>query len=101
MAKIFYSYDPSTSQYTRIEFSIWYKLWKGFKLSLLVIAAAFGLFYCYISLFELPGEIKLKNDIKDLEISFAQLDQKLTGLNKLMSSIETRDDQVYRAVLGA
>ncbi len=100
MAKIFYYYDPSTSQFTRIEYSVWFKLLKVFKVMSMAVAGAFCLFYFYITFFELPGELKLKNDIKDLEVSFAELDSKLKTLDGAMAIIEKRDDQVYRAVLG-
>ncbi len=100
MAKVYYYYDPSTSRYTRVEQGMWYKILKGIQISLLGIIGAFGMFYAYISYFELPGELKLKNDLKELEFNYNELSKKLINLNSIMASIEKRDDQVYRAVLG-
>ncbi|MEJ0057008.1 MAG: M23 family metallopeptidase [Bacteroidota bacterium] len=101
MAKIYYHYDPSTSRYTRLEYGIWQKFFNVVKMTVIVVAGAVGMFYTYITFFELPGEMKLKNDIKDLELNYEKLNRKLSGLHSVMASIEKRDDQVYRAVLGA
>jgi murein DD-endopeptidase MepM/ murein hydrolase activator NlpD len=101
MAKIYYHYDPSTSRYTRIEYGLRQKTINVIKIASLVIVGAFSMFYGYISFFELPGEMKLRNDIKDLELNYEDLGRKLDKLNSVMVSIENRDDKIYRAVLGA
>ncbi|NOT76064.1 MAG: M23 family metallopeptidase [Cyclobacteriaceae bacterium] len=100
MTKVFYYYDPSTSRYTRVEYGIWHKILKAIRTTVMVVVGAFSLFYLYISFFEMPNELKLKNDLKDLEVSYAELNNKINNLNDALTSIEKRDDYVYRAVLG-
>ncbi|CAN5170811.1 M23 family metallopeptidase [soil metagenome] len=100
MAKIYYYYDPVTLHYKKIEKGIGHSILRAIQILLITVAGSFALFYGYITYFEHPGIVKLKKDIRDLEANYQALDKQLSTLNQVVSAVEQRDDQVYRAVLG-
>jgi len=100
MAKVYFYYDATTLSYKRVERGLAFNILRACQLIAIIITGSFGLFYAYITYFEHPGVVRLKNDINDLEVNYQALDRKLNTLNEVLGSIEKRDDQVYRAVLG-
>jgi murein DD-endopeptidase MepM/ murein hydrolase activator NlpD len=101
MDKTLYYFDPSTSQYKRAEITIAKKAFNVSRIAFISSALAAAMVVGYSSYFELPREIILKKDIADLEDNFKKIDTELGSLNDAISAIEQRDDNVYRAVMGA
>jgi murein DD-endopeptidase MepM/ murein hydrolase activator NlpD len=50
---------------------------------------------------ESPREYKLRHKVKEMEFYFTELNKKVESLKNEFTSIEKRDDNIYRVVLGA
>jgi hypothetical protein len=101
MARIKYYYDTDSSQFKRVYDSIWSKILGVMNVIFLSSGLAILMVISYHAYFESPPEVMLKEEIKQLEINYTKLDQQLNSLHDVMSTIEKRDDHVYRMVLGA
>jgi murein DD-endopeptidase MepM/ murein hydrolase activator NlpD len=62
---------------------------------------AVGLLMLGGNYFESPRELLLKNEVKEMEFYYQNLETDLHKLEKQLASMEYRDDNIYRAVLGA
>jgi murein DD-endopeptidase MepM/ murein hydrolase activator NlpD len=100
MAKIIYYYDTETSEYRRVYRNPWMTALKVIGVTIFSFALALGMMLFYLSYFEMPSEIMLKNYIKDLEFHLSKLNRQLALLNDAVQAVEKRDDDVYRTVLG-
>jgi murein DD-endopeptidase MepM/ murein hydrolase activator NlpD len=100
MAKIIYYYDTETSEYRRVYRNPWMTVLKLMGITVVSLGLAVGMVVTYLAYFEVPSEIKLKNDIKELEFHFDKLNRQLLLLTDAIQAVEKRDDDVYRTVLG-
>lgn len=48
-----------------------------------------------------PKEKQLKREISNLELNYAQLDERVERINKVLKDLEERDDNIYRAIFEA
>lgn len=101
MARIKYYYDTETCKYERVKVKTQDVILNFMGLVSLIIAVAAGLLILYNSYFESPKEVILKNEVKELEFYYENLSEEVSKLNKILSALEGRDDNVYRLVLGA
>jgi len=62
---------------------------------------AVGLLLGYTAYFESPKELLLKNEVKELEYYYENLNREVQKLDAILAEMEHRDDNIYRAVLGA
>ena len=103
MAKVKYYYDPETLSYRPIERG------KTFKISnfiiFLVSSFLFGLFTLFGLLtsdfLNTPKELLLEREVKNYEFQFELLSQRLAQMETVMSEIEYRDNEIYRAYFEA
>ena len=103
MAKVKYYYDPETLSYRPIERG------KTFKISnfiiFLVSSFLFGLFTLFGLLtsdfLNTPKELLLEREVKNYEFQFELLSQRLAQMETVMSEIEDRDNEIYRAYFEA
>lgn len=100
MAKIKYYYDTDSSQFKRVYDNVWSKILGAMNVAFLAFGLAVFMVITYNTYFEYPTELRLKEEIKEMEVNYEKLDHQLTSLHQVMSSIEKRDDHVYRMVLG-
>lgn len=100
MANVKYYYDSASSQYKRHRRSVGEKIADAVKVFLLSLVIALTLVIVYSIYFESPNEIRLENEIVQLEDQYKTLDQEINSLHVVLAAIEERDDHVYRAVLG-
>jgi murein DD-endopeptidase MepM/ murein hydrolase activator NlpD len=100
MAKIIYYYDTDTSEYRRVYRNPWMTALRVIGVTILSFMLAVGMMVFYLYYFEVPSEIMLKNDIKELEFHLSKLNRQLVLLNDAVQAVEKRDDDVYRTVLG-
>jgi murein DD-endopeptidase MepM/ murein hydrolase activator NlpD len=98
MAKIKYYYDTETCKYERVKTSI---ILNFLGIIFLTLAMAAGLLLLYVNYFESPKELMLKNEVKELEYYYDNLQIEVDRLNQILADMEFRDDNIYRAVLGA
>ncbi len=101
MARIKYYYDTETCKYERIKTSTGDIILNTLGIMSLTIAMAVGLLILYSSYFESPKELILKNEVKELEFYYENLEAEVERLHKQLSNMEYRDDNIYRVVLGA
>jgi hypothetical protein len=67
----------------------------------LTLIMAVGLLLGYTAYFESPKELLLKNEVKELEYYYENLNKEVQKFDAILSDMEHRDDNIYRAVLGA
>lgn len=101
MAKIKYYYDTVTCKYERVKTTSGDIFFNVLGIFSLTLALSIGLLLLYGNYFESPKELILKNEVKELEFYYQNLNKKIDQLNKLISDLEYRDDNIYRSVLGA
>ncbi len=101
MAKIKYYYDTETCKYERVKTSTGDIILNFLGIIFLTLAMAAGLLLLYVNYFESPKELMLKNEVKELEYYYDNLQIEVDRLNQILADMEFRDDNIYRAVLGA
>ena len=101
MARIKYYYDTETCKYERVRTKKSDVILNALGLISMTVIMAIGLLFAYSTYFESPKELILKNEVKELEFYYDKLNGEVALLNKILSNIEHRDDNIYRAVLGA
>ncbi len=101
MAKIKYYYDTESCKYERIKVSSWDVILNllGFFSVALVIAV--GIVILFSTYFESPKETLLKKENNELLLYYDILNKELKDLYKMMTSLEERDDNVYRVIFEA
>jgi murein DD-endopeptidase MepM/ murein hydrolase activator NlpD len=101
MARIKYYYDTETCKYERIKTSTGDIVLNTLGILSLTLAMAIGLLLLYSNYFESPKELILKNEVKELEFYYGNMNSELIRLNGILKGLEYRDDNLYRKVLGA
>ncbi len=101
MARIKYYYDTETCKYERIKTTSGDIFLNALGLLSLTLAMAVGLVILYSTYFESPRELLLSNEVKEMEYLYQNLNKEVSKLDNELASLEHRDDNIYRAVLGA
>lgn len=101
MAKIKYYYDTETCKYERVKTTTGDIVLNFLGIIFLTLAMAAGLLLVYVNYFESPKELMLKNEVKELEYYYDNLQIEVDRLQQILADMEFRDDHIYRAVLGA
>ncbi len=101
MARIKYYYDTETCKYERVKTTTGDIILNTLGIFSLTIAMAVGLLLLYSNYFESPKELLLKNEVKEMEFYYENIQQEVKNLNQQLADMEHRDDNIYRVVLGA
>ncbi len=101
MAKINYYYDTESCKYVRVKTSTGDIILNALGIISLTMALAVGILLMYSSYFETPKEVILKNEVKEMEFYFEDLQKKVNDLDKIIAQMAQRDDNIYRVVLGS
>jgi murein DD-endopeptidase MepM/ murein hydrolase activator NlpD len=101
MARIKYYYDTETCKYERVRTRKSDIVLNALGFLSLTVIMAIGLLVLYNNYFESPKELFLKNEVSELEFYYDKLSKDVEQLSEILSSIEERDDKIYRVVLGA
>jgi murein DD-endopeptidase MepM/ murein hydrolase activator NlpD len=101
MARIKYYYDTETCKYERIKTTSGDIFLNALGLLSLTLALAVGLVVLYSNYFESPRELLLSNEVKEMEYLYQNLNKEVSKLDNELAHLEHRDDNIYRAVLGA
>jgi Peptidase family M23 len=101
MARIKYYYDTETCKYERIKTTSGDIFLNALGLLSLTLAMAVGLVVLYSNYFESPRELLLSNEVKEMEYLYQNLSKEVKKLDNELAHLEHRDDNIYRAVLGA
>ncbi len=101
MARIKYYYDTETCRYERVKISKWdifLNLLGFLSVSLILAIAIFSVFTSY---FDSPKEAHLKKENKELQFYYDMMEKEVKNVQKVLSSLQERDDEVYRSIMGA
>jgi murein DD-endopeptidase MepM/ murein hydrolase activator NlpD len=101
MAKIKYYYDTETCKYERVKTKTSDVVINAVCIFVLVLVAGGGFHMLFTRYFESPQQLILRNEVKELEYDYDKLEAEVDELHKTLQSIEHRDDNIYRVVLGA
>jgi murein DD-endopeptidase MepM/ murein hydrolase activator NlpD len=101
MARIKYYYNTKTCNYEKIKVTKWDRLFDilGHLTLSLVLAVIIAL--GYHNYFDSPKEIKLKQANETLKFYYDMLQQELNKGNELLSTLQDRDNNLYRTILEA
>ena len=101
MSKIFFQYNPETLTYDRVYISMSQKIWIVFRQ--LIIGTGMGviLFGIATYAFDSPREKQLKKNNKLLLTQYEVLNRRIAENEKILSDLQQRDDQIYRAFFNA
>lgn len=101
MAKIKYYYDTESCKYVRVKTKTGDVILNALGIVSLTMAMAVGMLLLYSNYFESPKELILKNEVKEMEFYYEELQKKVTDLDKILADMSYRDDNIYRVVLGS
>ncbi len=101
MGKSKYKYNADSLSYERIRPSFKTKLLLFFSYLSILVFFAVLLNVVYSSVFDTPKEKMQKREISQLQLQFDKLNQKINNLEIVLSDIEKRDDNIYRAIFNA
>ncbi len=101
MARIKYYYDTETCKYERIRVSKWdiFLNLLGFLAVALILAV--GILFVFSSYFESPQVSLLKKERKELLIYYEDMQKELESMQQMLTSLEDRDDNIYRVIFEA
>jgi murein DD-endopeptidase MepM/ murein hydrolase activator NlpD len=101
MARIKYYYDTETCRYERVKVSKWdiFLNLLGFLSVSLILAV--GIIIVYNAYFDSPKEAQLKKENKELQFYYEMMEKEVDNVQKVLSSLQERDDEVYRNIMGA
>jgi murein DD-endopeptidase MepM/ murein hydrolase activator NlpD len=103
MAKVKYYYDPETLSYRPIQSGKTLKISNFFLF--LISSFLFGLFTLFglltTDFLNTPKELLLERELNNYEFQFDLLTQRLEQMEGVMTEIENRDNEIYRAYFEA
>lgn len=101
MARIKYYYDTETCKYERIKISKWDIFLNSLGIFTLSLILAVIIMVISSSYFESPKMSLLKKENKELLIYYNDMQKDLQKMNKMMASLQDRDDNIYRVIFEA
>ena len=101
MRKAKFRFNPETLKYTKIEYDLKTRISKW--IFSLAIGALFGLLFAFIFLqfYEAPKTKFLKRQNQQLLSQYELLDKNLGDIQKVLTNLQDRDDNLYRVIFDA
>ena len=99
MAKEKYRYNPETLSFDRITSTLREKLIKWGIMFVISIVISVGYFAIYSHFYDTPKERSMTNNLSSLIFNYQMLSQDLQNIDRILSDIQKRDDDIYRTVL--
>ncbi|SDK44568.1 Peptidase family M23 [Catalinimonas alkaloidigena] len=101
MAKIKYYYDTHTCKYEQVRTSTSDILING--LAFLMLAAVTGgvIAFFYGKIFGSPTEAALRKENQELKFYYEVLDERMHQTEDMLTSLQSRDDNIYRTIFEA
>lgn len=98
MARLKFYYDTETCQYERAKSTKGEIVLNalGFLLVSLVFSALF--FFVFSAWFGSPNEKRLQKENEELKTYYEMINKELNTTNKMMASLQDRDDNIYRVI---
>lgn len=101
MKKIKYRFDPQNLQYVHVKTSGWVKALRVFGFLSASIVAGFLFLSLAYSFMDSPKEKLLRREISQYKIQLRLLEEKTARAEKVLASLEERDDKIYREIFGS
>jgi hypothetical protein len=101
MARIKYYYDTETCKYERIRVSKWDILLNFLGIFTLALVLAVVIYFLTMTYFESPQVSLLKKEKNELMLYYEDMHENLDNMDKMMSSLQERDDNIYRVIFEA
>ncbi len=101
MAKIKYYYDTETCRYERVKTSKVDITINAVGILFLCTLIGFGFSLLYAKYFPSRNELKLIKENEDLLYSYELVEKEMESIREMMSTLEERDDNIYRVVFEA
>lgn len=96
-----FHFNPETLNYEQIEHTLGYKVKRFFMHILSGVFAGVLFFFIFLYVIESPREKQLNRENKKLQAQYKVLDRQLDELQAVLTDIQIRDDNLYRAILQA
>ncbi len=101
MARIKYYYDTETCKYERIKTKTSDVVMNALGIFMLTIIVSIGMIFLWTEYLPSPKEVILQNQIEEQAYLMDHMSKEIEKANDAVTSVENRDDNIYRAVLGA
>ena len=101
MAKIKYYYDTETCKYERVKTKTSDVVLNGLGMMALVLIVAAAMVLAADQVLPSPKTVILENKLAEQKFYVTKLDREIENLSEILTELENRDDNIYRAVLGA
>lgn len=101
MSKIKYYYDTETCKYERIRVSKWDVFLNVLGFISLVLVAGICLIIVFDTYFESPKAARLKKENEELQFYYDMLSKDMERANDMLTSLQERDNHVYRTIFEA
>jgi len=99
MAKVKYRYNPETLSYDRITITYRERLIKWGIMFAASIVIAVGYYAIYSHFYDTPQERGMINKLSAHKFNYQMLSQDLQHIDRILSDIQKRDDDIYRTIL--
>lgn len=101
MARIKYYYDTESCKYERVKVSTWDIVLNSLGFLSFSLILAVGIFYTYNLYFQSPVEARLEKENEELKYYYELLQNEMVEASDMLSSLQERDDNVYRVIFEA
>lgn len=101
MTKNQYRFNPETVKFEKINHNYKRKILGIMGIFVTATIGGFLLFLFFAMFYDTPKERMLKMENADLQTSYKRLEEKVKTINKVVESMEKRDDNLYRFLLDA
>lgn len=101
MARIKYYYDTESCKYERVKVSTWDIILNLLGFLSLALIMAVGIFLGYNRFFKSPVVAQLEKENQELRFYYDILNKRMDDAGTMLSSLQERDDNVYRVVFEA
>ena len=99
MSKVKYRYNPDSLTYDKITTTVVEKLKRGGIMLAASIVIAVVYYMVYSHIYDTPKERILSDQLENLKFKYQILSQELEQIDRVLSDIQKRDDNIYRTVL--
>ena len=100
--KVYYLYNPQTLTYERVFPSVWKRIFIITR-NLIggILIGAFGYWFCFKYIIESPTDVERRKEVRLMAQQFKLLDKRIEDMSSVMTDIQQRDDNMYRAIFHA
>ena len=101
MARIKYYYDTETCKYERVKATKTDILLNLLGFLFVALILSVGIVLAYFSYFESPKEAMLRKENEELRFYYDIINKKVNETSEMLSSLNERDDNIYRVIFAA